>query len=133
MTSYRSSVIGVLVVIAIIVILAAMLLPALSQARAKAHQASCMSNLKQIALGFYSYTDNYDEWIAPRTMGNGWGFPTCSQAHKWTVQLRRELPGGDELWQCPSSVENGTCSGAGSPVIAFSYGINERHVMRDCN
>src|SRR5438034_2561040 len=53
--------IELLVVIAIIAILAAILFPVFAQARDKARAASCLSNNKQLTLGFLMYTQDYDE------------------------------------------------------------------------
>ena len=54
--------IELLVVIAIIAILAAMLMPALQQARERGRSASCLSNLKQLGTFAQFYIDNYDGW-----------------------------------------------------------------------
>jgi prepilin-type N-terminal cleavage/methylation domain-containing protein/prepilin-type processing-associated H-X9-DG protein len=53
--------IELLVVIAIIAILAAILFPVFAQAREKARQASCQSNLRQIGIATLMYTQDYDE------------------------------------------------------------------------
>jgi len=66
MTNRRAfTLIELLVVIAIIAILAAILFPVFAQAREKARQASCTSNLKQIALGELMYVQDYDETFSP--------------------------------------------------------------------
>ncbi len=76
--SRRSSATGftlieLLVVIAIIAILAAILFPVFAQARAKARQTACLSNLKQIGTGLTMYAQDYEETL-PGNDTNAEGF-----------------------------------------------------------
>src|SRR3989442_8706732 len=52
--------IELLVVIAIIAILAALLLPALARAKARAQRTACVSNMKQVALGFVVWVNDHE-------------------------------------------------------------------------
>jgi len=60
--------IELLVVIAIIAILAALLLPALSQAKQKAFTAGCLNNLKQLALGWTMYAGDHSDAMVANTL-----------------------------------------------------------------
>ena len=63
--------IELLVVIAIIAILAAILFPVFARAREAARKATCISNLKQIALAAIMYAQDYDE-VLPAASSTGW-------------------------------------------------------------
>jgi prepilin-type processing-associated H-X9-DG protein len=103
-------------VVAIIAILAAMLLPALSQAREKARQAKCMSNLKQFGVMWYMYADDYDGWLCPPSseylgssfvvpypvlMRNYLNDPKITNA-TWSG-ISGNYRGGTSILQCPSN------------------------------
>lgn len=75
--------IELLVVIAIIAILAAMLLPALGRAKDKALAISCMSNTKQLMLGWQLYTSDFGEKLIPN------GKPVGDNSYMdWTASAR---------------------------------------------
>jgi prepilin-type N-terminal cleavage/methylation domain-containing protein/prepilin-type processing-associated H-X9-DG protein len=82
--------IELLVVIAIIAILAAILFPVFAQARAKARQISCLSNVKQMALATGMYVQDYDEMFYPHR------FNTCAESNPF-IQILNDPPPGTRI------------------------------------
>ncbi|HOG51375.1 MAG TPA: hypothetical protein PKY10_12370, partial [Lentisphaeria bacterium] len=115
-----------LVVIAIIAILAAMLLPALAKARAKAHTISCISNLKQIGLGMALYLDSYNE-VTPPCPGYAAGTVIVNaynggQYNEWFTAVR-DTVGDDKVFNCPSQKYTGFYS-AGALTTTLGFGVS---------
>jgi prepilin-type N-terminal cleavage/methylation domain len=105
--------IELLVVIAIISLLAAILFPVFAQAREKARQAACLSNVRQIGNAAMMYAQDYDECIVPQRVG---AFPSFPIYYWWgSVTMNggtwvRDMRGGllfpymknNEIARCPS-------------------------------
>jgi prepilin-type N-terminal cleavage/methylation domain-containing protein/prepilin-type processing-associated H-X9-DG protein len=120
--------IELLVVIAIIAILAAILFPVFAQARAKARQSACLSNMKQLGTALTMYAQDYDETLPLNDyVGNGlgplpgWrdaraGDSWCSGTYPYVKNLQiyvcpeAVLYRDGSAWQSPDKAEDGAVS-----------------------
>jgi len=131
--------IELLVVIAIIAILAAILFPVFAQAREKARQTTCLSNMKQIGLSIQMYQQDYDETLIPVYIY--WEGPySVSKAPSqypngiiaYYLDLAYPYSKNDMMWRCPNGWLESPWGREHFPVgvgpekrtIAISYGAN---------
>ncbi len=113
--------IELLVVIAIIAILAAILFPVFGRAREKARQASCQSNLRQLALAVQMYGQDYDEKYPP--------FAYTPDGMNYVTAFEMVLPyiNNRQILLCPDDKEGRVLGGPSSIIPnapACSYAAN---------
>jgi len=123
--------IELLVVVAIISILAAILFPVFARARESARRASCLSNMKQIGLGFMMYLQDYDERFPGHrnTRASGDTRPPAEAGGYWTngywywQQLIFPYTKSLQIYFCPSSPGPGITD-ASKNALHYNYGTN---------
>jgi len=111
-----------LVVIAIIAILAALLLPAFSRAKAKANQIRCVGNLHQVGIGLQTFVANnhaYPSFIGPTNSDNpDWWMNQISSGGFDISKPATNLI-AEGVWRCPSAPSHWDF-----PDVFCSYGYN---------
>ena len=123
--------IELLVVIAIIAILAAMLMPALSQARESAKSNTCKNNLRQLGMATSLYLDANKEIFPPLRLESS---KDCSYSLALIAETVKPGKNSTNIALCPSEEKPSSYlySGSWGARFYYSYSING-HVVLDYN
>jgi prepilin-type N-terminal cleavage/methylation domain-containing protein/prepilin-type processing-associated H-X9-DG protein len=104
---YAFTLLELLVVIAVIGVLAALLLPALAQAKARAQTLACNNNLKQLELCCHLYTTDYNDYLVPNKAGGFAPAPSSTNGPVQAANSQSWCPGLAPYDAGPSNVEAG--------------------------
>lgn len=107
--------IELLVVIAIIAILAAILFPVFSQAKAAAKATACMSNQRNLGYAMQLYMQDYDDTYCLAVYLDGNSVPVF-----WHDMLQPYTKNKD-VWHCPGSTVDKTDANSGEFTTHFGY------------
>ena len=99
------SLVELLVVIAIIALLAALLLPALQQAKKMALSSQCQGNLRQCGIALTGYANDFDDWVIGGECYNNVVYKSLAEMMMGTGYAPRSSP-YYAAWGC-SPVKNG--------------------------
>ncbi len=117
--------IELLVVIAMIALLAAILFPVFAQAREKARQTACLSNMNQVGKACLMYSQDYDEMIVPQEVAFGKGvvaWPSLLYPYIITAQSNASR----SVFSCPSAADSFVLSKPPNPAyIKVGTGIGK--------
>ena len=129
---HRFTLIELLIAVAIIGILVALLFPVLGQAKRRALEVTCLSNVRQLGMGLLGYADDNSSWYPYRPVTSigpwDWSRPGVFDRHE---EIEAYVPPG-EIYHCPFypiSLEDIWPRSDNNRYSWYSYAVDRKSVV----